>query len=315
MLRFGVQMNRNLQIAFGLALITLSTNSALAADVFSTSNGDTHSAVKDSSTMGYTSTNYGVRLEHAAADPNLFINSVTITGGAGWDPNIDLSVSTAYIGNTNGTFEQNTYTLGTAISADVNWDFDVMANRSGTIASSVATGFYDFTVDIKGGASNSANGLLASFGFHMEVVNTITAQASTTMSPPSVGYEQTSHANVTFQNTGSRVFKTTTWYISAFSLNGANTDYLTFEDFEGNWFDQVLAPGASITGQHSKWKATSANAIGNYQGDIGIYGGLYKGDNHSWRASGTNLQVVPEPASMTILAAGLAFIARRRKSA
>lgn len=308
-------MKRNYILAFASAIFLLHSVPGSAVDIWSLSAEDIRSAVKDDATMQHSESRCGVTIQHLASDPALYMNSVDITGGTNWNPAIDLQVGLDYFGFTNGNFEQNTYTLGTGITDDVAWNFDGLVRRSGTVTAAVAPGFYDFNVDIKGGGSSSADDVLASFNLRMEVVQSITAAASATMSPSTLGFGDISQASVNFANTGNRSIITETWYVSAFSLNGANTDFLTFDDFEGDWFDQTIVSGDSRTDLHSKWRATASNAIGTYDGNIGIYGGLYNGDTPSWRASGTLLEVVPEPTSMLALVAGLGLLTSKKKSA
>lgn len=312
-------MNKFIAFSVGSALWALSALPAIAQDSFVLSNGNLRSGVLDSTTMEWTGSNYGVLVTHDSADPDLFINSVTITGGTIWNPLIDFGVNLSYLGFTNGGFLQGNYTLGTAIGDDVSWTFDALAQRTGTINSDVAPGTYDFSVQMVGGHSSSATDILATFGLEIEVVSSITASVTASTSPGSVGWGESTDVSATMTNLGARNIVTSTWYVAGFGLGGpgaSSDDQLILDSFQGNWFDQNIAGGASRTDLHSRWTSAVTNTPGTYSGNIGVIGGLYSGDVHAWRANpDVTVQVVPEPVSMIGLAAGVSMLARRRRTA
>ncbi len=308
-----MKTHRNFFSLVGSVSLLLLVSGAWAQDIWSESNGLIHSAVKDSSTMNSTTTAFGVRLDHDTDDADVFLNNVNIVGGSSWNPLLNMQSSSYYYGFTNGVFGQAQYDLGTAITEDVSWDFSQLAFRNGEVDSSVDTGFYDFTLEVVGGTSSSSTEILASFDFQIEVVDTITASLTSSMSPNSIGWGEDSTASVTMANTGTRELITKTWYVAGFGLNGPYTaNQLEFRSFEGNWFGQVIEVDESRTDLHSKWRANPGNVAGTYFGDIGVYGGIYAGDEHSWRPN-ASLQVVPEPASLTAMGLGLAALLRRRR--
>ena len=310
-------MRHLIKLFVGVALWTFFALPALAQDAFELANGNTRTGVLDSTGMRYTGSNYGVLVSHDSGDPDLFINAVTVTGGTTWDADIDMSTNLSYLGFTNGSFLQGSYTLGTAISNDISWNFDSLAQRGGEIASTVAPGIYDFDVQMVGGSSVNATDVLATFSMQIEVVDTITASATASTDPAAIGWGESTTASVTFNNLGTRNIVTTTWYVSGFGLNGpgaASGDLLTLDSFQGDWFNKTIAGGQSRTDQHSRWTSVAPNTPGTYSGDIGIIGGFYNGDVHQWRATDdVTVQVVPEPISMIGLCTGLGLILRRRR--
>ncbi len=301
----------------GLALL-LVTSLSFGQD-FSYSQGDIRSAVHDDSGMSYTSSMFGVYLNYSPDNPgdSFYINEVNWAGDTGWDSLIDLQTNLSYWGFTNGVFGGNEYVLGTEISDEISWDFEGLVRRNGVIDANVAEGIYDFTVDILGGSSSTSTDLLGSFDFQIEVVDTIAAHLTASTSVTQVGYNTPFDVSTTLTNDGNRDFLTKTWYISGFGLGGSSSsEYLQFLDFEGDWFNKTIAVGSSRTDLHSSWQAANGTTPGTYIGNVGVYGGLHAGDYHSWRATpDVQIQVVPEPATMLGLAAGLGTLLRRRKKA
>lgn len=278
---------KQLRTLCGLIVVGLS-GSALATDSVFLASGDIRSAVKSMTGMSFSSSGYSVGLQHSSSDPDLYINNVLYIGGSGWNPNIDLQVNTDFYGTTNGNWGQNTYTLGTPIQDDVDWYFGGLIQRSGEINPAVPPGMYHFNIIVFGGNSSSSLNVLANLPAILEVVPSLPAVTTASTSPSSIGIFEKTDASVTFQNIGTRSLLTTTWYVSGFGLGqpyAPQDDQLILTDFLGNWFSQTIAPGASRTDFHSRWAAASTNTPGTYFGNIGIIGGLYEGDWHSWRAT------------------------------
>lgn len=302
---------RLITLALGLSVCGL----AFADPSFTRSHGDTLSALKSDAGLAWTETKYGVNFYKAATDPTLFINAINFIPGVSWDPNINLNTSTFFYGDLGSGYSGHTYELGTAINGEANWNFDGILRRSGVVNSSVNAGMYDFRVEIIGGNSDTAEDVLASFDNFIEVIPSLTAEATATMSPAAIGPNQISQASVEFHNSSNRDIKTTTWYVAGFGLGDpGNSDQLVLENFIGNWFNQTITPSSSRQDLHSSWKATPSNAPGVYQGNIGIIGGAYEGDWHGWKASGSSLEVVPEPATMLAVGLGIAGLLRRRRA-
>lgn len=310
-------MNRNLKLSFGLALLAaLSTGSqALSWNLL---NGSTRSGVLDDTGMNGTESKFGLYLNLTDTDSDFYLNQINILPGSNYDANLNLFNDLNYGANVTSGFFQDEYTLGTALSEDGFYFFDGIARRNGVVDSSVAIGTYDFQVQLIGGDSSTATDIVGTFDFNLEVVDTITAMASGIMSNSVIGPGDTSTLSATLTNMGPRDMITTTWYVSAFAKDGdySNPDnFLQFEDFQGDWFNKTIgANGGSRTDLHSKWSRASTNMNGQYLGNNGIYGGLYNGDTHSWKISGDTVEVVPEPASMLALSAGVALLLRRRKA-
>lgn len=310
-------MNRKLKLSFGLALLAaLSTGSH--AYSWNILNGDTRSGVLDATGMEGTESKFGLFFDLTDTDSDFYLNQINILPGSNYDANLNLFNDLNYGLNANGNFSQDEYELGTALTQEGTYFFDGIVRRNGTVDSSIATGLYDFQVELIGGDSNTATEVVGTFDFNLEVVDTITATLTGNMSPGIIGPGQSSSLTATLTNLGTRDMITTTWYVSAFAKDGdySNPDnFLQFDDFQGNWFNQtVAANGGTRTDLHSKWSKAATNMNGQYLGRNGVYGGLYNGDTHSWRATGDTLEVVPEPASMFALSAGVALLLRRRKA-
>lgn len=303
-------------LSLGVVLLAGLPGLAGAQNLFSLSNGNTRSGVLDSSTMEWTESKFGVRYQRESADESLFINQIDIVGGVSFNAALNLVTDLNFGGWVGGSYTQNSYTLGTELTGDMDINFDGMVRRDGVVDSSVEVGFYNFTALIKGGSSSSALDTIGSIDFNLEVVPTITASLTGGASPGTIGWGETTHIDGTFTNTGSRAIRTNTWYVSAFAKDADYSDpdnFLELVDFEGNWFNQVLLPGQSRSDGHSAWKSKPVNDPGEYIGRNGVIGGLYEGDSHGWRMTGDRVNVVPEPTSLIALAPGLLLIARRRK--
>ena len=298
------------------ALFAVLTSLALA-NTWSLHRGDIRSGVKDSSGMAWTQSRFGVNFSRSASDADLYLNDVVITGGAVWNSDIDLNVGLDYLGWVDGSFVQNTYAFGTALTGDMDLTFEGLVSRWGEIASTVDAGFYTFGVSLFGGGDDSTFDELATFEFTIHVIDSLRASITATLIPGSIFAGQSAAATTTFHNQSDYDILTTTWYVAGFGLGSSGaSDQLDFLGFDGNWFDQTIGSGESLTGAHSSWGANAGNPYGTYVGNIGIFGGLYEGDLHAWQATGANLDVVPvpEPATVTLgIGALVAAWSRRRK--
>lgn len=302
-------MYKNLVLRHLLAAACVLASVGVSANSFQTSNGETKSGVISLGTMDRAQTGYGVQFDRADTDPLFFLNGVNILPGLNWDTDINFDVDLGWAGVVNGSFQQGSYTLGTAMDFDGYYNFSSLIRKDGEFTN-VNPGVYDFQVEMVGGDSSTATDVVSTFDFTLEVVPTITASVTATMNPGTLGWLQQGDVSATLFNNSGRNLKTSTWYVSNFSLNGdgnvPDIDKLDLVDFLGNWFDGDLANGASRTDLHSRWRPKVGATAGTYSGNIGIIGGLYAGDQHSWRATpDVSVQVVPEPATLAALGFGL----------
>ncbi len=292
--------------------IAIACTTGAFAQTFTQTNGDTHSQVRDKSNV-LIDDSWKINLQTNAGDPDLFINNMVITGGTGYNPLINMQTQIGGFDFNGGGV--NHYTFGTAINGANNWDL-AGAFHDGNIDSGVADGIYDFNLDILGGGNNLATNVLASFGLHVDVfqkidINTVMSATPSTIKEGGPGTEVS--MTVTNHMTG-RNFTTRSWWVSTFGDGLGNE--LAFDNFTGNWFDKVIAPGDSRTDSHSTWHANLNTPIGHYTGFNGVIGDVHDGDfiflNADQQAE-VNV-IVPEPASMAVLGLGVLGLLRRRKS-
>ena len=272
--------------------------------------------MRDKSNVIIDGTNWRVNLQTAAGDPNLFINNMVITPGAGYNALIAMQTQVGNFDYRDNNLNANAnYTFGTAIGGGQNWNF-AGAFHNGNIDAAVADGVYDFTLGIMGGATNTANNTLASYGLHVDIIQKLDILTTMVANPGTIkeGGPGTEVSMTVKNNMTGRNFITSTWYVSTFGDGSGNA--LAFDGFSGNWFGQVIAPGGNHTDTHSLWHANLTTPIGTYTGSNGVVGGV---DNNDFYFMKTDQQatvnvIVPEPASFAVLGVGaLALIRRRRK--
>lgn len=267
---------------------------------------DTLSALIDTSSTVGSSTRYDVLFSHSGSDPDLFINDVVLTPGSNWDSDIDLSVPS-------GQFQYGgTYVFGTPISGDQFWQIQGIASRNGAI-SNVDPGIYDFTIDFVGGADANASDNIASVAFSLEVFDRIDLAVSGEATPGTIMIGQETTISMTVENLMSaRDFVSTTWYYTHVGL----ATVMENRGFLGDWFDKTITPGASRTDEHTRWLATAATPLGTHIGEMGVFGGLYYGDNHWFRMDPEPevTVIVPEPATFAVLGLGLLAVRKRRRA-
>jgi hypothetical protein len=309
----GSQMIKQTLRSTILALAIACSTGAFAQS-FSQWNGDTHTAAVDESNVRFNSTTWQMNLKTAAGDPDLFINNMFITPGAGYNPLINMETQVGGFDYSGGG-PVNHYTFGTAISGDNDWNF-AGAFHNGPVDSLVADGVYDFTLGINGGNSSISNDLLASFDLHVDVIKKIDIGVVTSANPGTIvqGGTGTEVSMTVTNNMTGHNFVSSTWYVSGFGDGSGN--FLDFDNFTGNWFDQVIAPGGSHSDSHSTWHAGLTTPIGTYTGDNGVCGGLHNGDFYFFNTDQQAVVnvVVPEPASFAVLGLGALALVRRRKS-
>lgn len=288
------------------------TSAAFAQASFSTFGGDTRSAMYDVSSIWFSYQRYEVGFHLGAGDGPLFINSIQLTGLSSWDAGITAYSpvgSFGYHGSVNGSYTNDTYTMGTALSGDYDISFDA-ANLMNSVDPSVSLGLHEFNVSIIGGTSETATDVLYTKDYKVDVLDRLDLNVTATATPSTISRGGTTMVSVDVTNPmANQDFLINTWYVSAFS-NG--TDYLNFDSFEGTWWGTTVAAGQTVSGNHSKWSARADQVAGLYNGNVGMVGGKYADDWHYYRAT-PKVTVVPEPATLAGLGLGLAFAIRRRK--
>lgn len=259
------------------------------------------SGLKDISNLRIVDKLFDAFVFHDASDPDLYINGVSLSPGTTWDPGITMSD-----GSSGGYFGD--YQIGTAITGTTNHSLR-FAQVDGVDAS-VANGQYDFSVDILGGGDSSAQGVLATFGYTLDVHDrfnpTVTLNA---IAPVAIG-GTTSMSYTAVNGTGSEITLNGLW------VGGESTFYGVVPfSFASNYFYGQVAPGGSVTSDHMVWSPDLGTPVGTYSVVAGIIGGFHDGEYHFVNSSNDqSFDVVPEPASWTVLSLGI-LIARRRRMA
>jgi len=286
--------------------LSLAAPVLMAAPIVSP-NASILSGLKDVSNFISSDTRFGFNLYNSPADPLLFINSIDLIPSAGYDGNIALASPGAVFSTNHGD-----YSLGTAIGPDTSVYLYNAVQRSGAVDAAVTNGIYGFNVVIKGGGDANATDVLGDIPYQIRIANGVNVSITqVTATPSTIHAGQTTTVGLTVTNSDpNETFVTTTWY-----YNGGNP--LENGQFVGNWFNQSIAPGESLTGDHTTWDAIAATPLGDYSLSLGVSGGLYNGDDFGLAAPGDPLVtvVVPEPATMGLLAlGGLAMLRRRRRA-
>ncbi|HRK20765.1 MAG TPA: PEP-CTERM sorting domain-containing protein [Fimbriimonadaceae bacterium] len=269
---------------------------------------DTLSALIDTSGTTSSQTQYDVLFSHSGSDPDTYINDLVLTPGSNWDDDIDFSVAS---GQFNYNFNSG-YTFGTAISGDQFWQITDVVSRFGSI-SNVDPGFYDFTLDFIGGEDANAADTLASVGFTLEVVDSISLAVSGVATPGTIMIGQQTSISMSVENLmASRNFVSTTWYYSGVGL----ATVMQNVGFFGDWFDKTITPGSTRTDEHTRWLATGSTPLGTHVGEMGVFGGFYYGDWHGFRMDPEPevTVIVPEPATFAVLGLGLLAVRKRRRA-
>lgn len=295
-----------------MLLKTLASLALLSAFALSTSQSFTldrtiKSAVKDTSNMASSQSTYELNVFKDAADPDFYVNDITLTTGPGWDPDLDIYAASNFGGifGTGGDF-------GTRLTGTF-FDIFQIGFRYGEVASSVANGIYNFTMQVLGGGSDTSMDILSSHDLQIEVVDGIALGVDGSVTHPEIVQGGTSTARMSVRNTGSRDFITTTWYYAGGGFETSGGGSRLIGNFVGNWFDQTITPGNFRTDDHTTWTAAPDQPVGLYEGNFGVYGGYHMGDQHSFRASATSINVVvPEPGTLIVLGLGAVAALRRR---
>ncbi len=272
----------------------------------------TLSGVQDTSNMLNGSTTFGFSLTTNSIDPTTYINEISYVGDSSFDSNVTFNVADygGNVGHLGNGFSNNDYTLGTALGSNQTYYWSDVFHHDGAFSSAIAPGSYHFDALFKGGADASATDTLFDIPLTVEIVPNIDVTETESQDVTVINQGGTATVSSTITNHMNRNFVSTTWY-TEFINNG--TDGLAF-NFVGDWFDQTVAPGDSRTDFNTTQTADINASLGMYSGNTGVVGGLYNGDNFYFGSGvNTNIQVVPEPASMLALAGFGFLVVRRRK--
>lgn len=272
------------------------------------------SGLKDTSNIWWSFTQYGSQMQ-AGGSP-MFINSMNLVGGSNYSNDLGLNVASEFGYYDYTTSTSGTYTLGTEIAGDADWNICRMLFRDGDVTASVDEGIYDFSLEIYGGDSNSANNLLGTLEYELEVFDRIDITASGSASPGVITAGQQTTVDMTVANNmASRDYVTTSWFtVNNGMEQGSNS--LIWLGFTGDWFDKSISAGGSRTDAHTIWAAGDSTALGTYTGNMGVLGGLYNGDTH-WSlmspAPTVEVVAVPEPGTLAAVGLGALILLRRRR--
>jgi hypothetical protein len=267
-----------------LLAVALVGAAASAAPTF-TANTPILTVLQDGSNLRGTYTAYSVGF---STDQDVYLNSFTLVPGAGYDSNISLSIPSQLY------YYSGTYTPGTLIPSGSNYTFYSMVYGSG-LASLAATGIYNFSVEVTGGATPDATDVLADIPLQVEVFNKLDVTGTAVATPSTISPGQSTTVSMTVTNNMTdRNFVTTEWgYYGSGMVDGLG-DSLTNTSFDGNWFNTTIAPGTAETQDHTTWAATALTPNGTYNGDLFVEGGLYYGDEFDIGAD-PSVVVAPEP--------------------
>lgn len=267
------------------------------------------SIVQDTSNLRLAETSYQMDI---APSSDVYINSVSLVPGVGYDNNLGLNVPAAlyYSGPGSGTLTQ-----GVPLSGGSSYHFYDILDEQGA-RPSVPVGTYNFSLEFTGGDSPSSSDVLGDVPLQVEVVNKIDASASAVANPSTISPGQTTTISATLTNnmTDRNFVVTTTGYFGPGMTDGAGHS-LVNANFLGNWNNQTIAPGDSRTDNHTSWQATAASPNGTYVGDLFIQGGLYAGDGFDIPVALT-VTVIPEPAAgVLLMLPAIVFACRTRRRA
>lgn len=279
------------------------------------------SGVQDASNMWLaSSTSYGFVFSTSTGDPDFYLNSIGLSAAtndsdgtpASFDPSANFTIGGPTLGN---GFPSNSYTLGTPISGGQTFYWsNVFSHAMAFDAASAPVGLYDFNAIFTGGSSATDDSVVMDVPLQLEIVNKIDVTETSQVNPGSIGPGQTATVSATLQNNmADRNFVTTTWFWTQ-PANGSNV--LAPGPMIGNWFNQTIAPGTSLSGLHTAWTDSPTQPIGTYIGTTGIVGGLYNGDNFYFgdnNNTSITVAAVPEPMSLLGLGLGVVAFARRRR--
>lgn len=262
--------------------------------------------VQDASNLRLSTTDYQI---YITPDSDVYLNSFTVIPGAGFDNNINLLVPPTF--NYNGNSSSGVYTPGNLLAGGDTYQFWDAVQADGPQAA--ATGIYNFTLEIAGGDTPQSNDVLGDVPLQVEVINKLDVSATSQANPSTISPGQTTTVSATVTNhMTDRDFLIGTYGFINKGMTDSEGDALPHPQFVGNWSGTSIAPGDSVTGDHTTWTADSATPDGVYTGDLFIEGGLYYGDTLDVGLSPT-VTVVPEPGATMLIALILPLAGLRRR--
>ena len=297
-------------LRFALFVSSLAlAGSALADFQIFSSGADTRSLFKNTSGFlaGYSATGFDAYVYNSSA-PTQYVNSLSVTKGAGFDPNIQYTVSPTLGG----------YVLGSAITSGSFLSLNDLVSFDVNSGKNAALGKYDLSIQFLGGTSPTATGILETLKLHVEVADALSISVTGSATPITVPGTLTSSVSMSVKNNMARDYVKTGEFIGGYS-DGLGHNLSGDFDKNGIWYTQAVTvtPGGTVTGGQSIYTATAATPGGIYKGFNGILGGLYSGDRYydSMDASSNIIvRAVPEPASFAVLGLGAIGLLRRRKA-
>lgn len=291
-----MKTSRFIATTLGLALATLSM-----AQSYSAASG-TASGLKDTSNLRIYNQNFRMYFQKADTDPDVYINDAVFQPGSNWDNTITLNeyAPTGFLGS---------YQLGTVLTGNVFQEMFLAGVP--IIDSSVLDGIYDLSFDIRGGSTNLADDLLATVNFELDVRQSWAPVLTLSIDQPIIEFGQTANVSYHLENTSSDTIQ-----IQGAWLGGEADGALANLDwgFSPGAFSGSLDSGGVIDSTHSFFTPKPTTPNGIYPVYAGVVGGYHNGDQLFVNSANTpGIEVVPEPATLTILGlAGIAALRRKR---
>jgi len=290
-----------------LTLGTLSTMLALpaisAAGLFFNGTND-YSAEADSSPRGR------IDAETDLLTSDLYINSLSLTGGTFASSGLSLDTAgarfTQFDGGDNfvGYID---YSFGDTLASGFKYQSTGIFSGLFGFTGQGTTGTYTGSVDILGGANSSAADVLATVNFTLEIVSSYGLTITYPVNTITVGPGQQAVLQNRVVNSSDRDFLVNSRYVSLYN----NPIGFTL-DFDGT-YPSTFAANSDVTVDSLRFTGGNGGPIWTGLSN-GVIGGLFV-DDYSTLPGGGQFTVnpVPEPASLAILGLGGLALARRRQ--